>query len=178
MNIYTEIEKLQMVFTELLSEEFEAQGHTMTNKLINDIKYKVRFEFESIIIDGMMYPYGSILDRGIKPGKVPFSGTGKKGGVSLYIKALQKYAQLRMNIGSDREALGVAFAIAHTQRREGMPTYDSYRFSSTGKRMDWIEEALRKDRLTQAVTTLSFNVFSVDIDTFVKKWNVEMNRMN
>lgn len=176
MPIYTEIEKLNLVITELLTDEFEAQGHTMTNKLVDDIEYKVRFELESIIIEGMMYPYGSILDRGVKPGKVPFSGTGKKGGISLYIKALQKYARLRMNISSDREALGVAFAIAHTQRREGMPTYDSYRFSSTGKRMDWIEEALRKNRLTQAVTTLSFNIYSIDIDTFVKKWNVELNK--
>lgn len=176
MSIYTEIEKLQLVLTELLREEFEAQGHTMTNKLIEDIEYKVRFEIETIIIEGAMYPYGSILNAGVKPGKVPFSGTGKKGGVSLYIKALQKYAMLRMNIGDDREALGVAFAIAHTQRREGMPTYDSYRFSSTGKRMDWIEEALRKERLTQAVTTLSFNIYSMDIDTFIKKWNVELNK--
>jgi len=176
MPIYTEIEKIKLVLTELLTEEFEAQGHTMTNKLVDDIEYKVCFEIESIIIEGMMYPYGSILDRGVKPGKVPFSGTGKRGGVSLYIKALQKYARLRMNIGDDRKALGVAFAIAHTQRREGMPTYDSYRFSNTGKRMDWIEDALRKERLTQAVTTMSFNIYSMDINTFVKKWNVELNK--
>lgn len=176
MSIYTEIERLQLVLTELLTEEFEAQGHTMTNKLISDIEYKVKYDLNAITVSGMMYPYGSILNVGVKPGKVPFSGTGKKGGTSLYIRALQKYAKIRMNIGGDRESLGVAFAIAHTQRREGMPTYDSYRFSKTGKRMDWIEDALRKDRLVQAVTQMAFNIYRIDIDTFIKKWNVELNR--
>jgi hypothetical protein len=43
---------------------------------------------------------------------------------------------------SDREAKSIAFAIASRQKREGMPTRNSARFSSTGKRTGFIEIAL------------------------------------
>jgi hypothetical protein len=43
---------------------------------------------------------------------------------------------------SDKEALGIAFAIASKHKREGMPTRASARFSQTGKRTGFIEVAL------------------------------------
>ena len=132
--LLNEIEKLKKVITELLMEEFEAQGHKMTGKLIDDIEFDTAISQTMLNITGKLYPYGNILNRGVKSENVPFSGTGKKGGTSLYIQALQKYAKLKMNISDDREALGVAFAIAHTQKKQGMPTNASKSYSSTGSR--------------------------------------------
>ena len=36
-----------------------------------------------------------------------------------------------------KNPLGAAFAIAKTQKREGMPTKGSYKFSSNGRRKNW-----------------------------------------
>ena len=139
--LLNEIEKLKKVITELLMEEFEAQGHKMTGKLIDDIEFDAAISETLINITGKLYPYGNILNRGVKSENIPFSGTGKKGGTSLYIQALKKYAQTRMNISDDKKALGVAFAIAHTQKKEGMPSKGSKEYSSTGSRTEWIEQA-------------------------------------
>ena len=75
------------------------------------------------------------------------------GGVSKYIEALQKYAQVRMGI-SEKESLGVAFAIAKTQKKYGMPTPASVFYSSTGKRTEFIGDALEKgqDRIGNALS--------------------------
>lgn len=43
---------------------------------------------------------------------------------------------------SEREAQRIAFAIASKHKREGMPTKASRRFSKTGKRTGFIEQAL------------------------------------
>jgi hypothetical protein len=46
---------------------------------------------------------------------------------------------------SDKEAKGIAFAIASKHKKEGMPTKGSVRFSKTGKRTGFIEQALDKN---------------------------------
>ena len=59
-----------------------------------------------------------------------------------YIQGLKNFAKLRFRVG-EKQALGIAFAIANKQIREGMPTRGSYAFTKTGMRTMFIEEALR-----------------------------------
>ena len=47
---------------------------------------------------------------------------------------------------SGKEALGVAFAIAHTQKKEGMPTIGSFAHSKTGLRTRFLTDALTDSR--------------------------------
>ena len=44
-----------------------------------------------------------------------------------------------------REAIGAAFATARVQKREGMPTVGSYRFSSNGQRKGFASTTLERD---------------------------------
>jgi hypothetical protein len=46
---------------------------------------------------------------------------------------------------SEKEAKSIAFAIASKHKKEGMPTKTSARFSKTGKRTGFIEQALDKN---------------------------------
>ncbi|GAG89485.1 unnamed protein product, partial [marine sediment metagenome] len=93
-------------------------------------------------IEGTSEGYGVIVDQGVKAERIPYSGRSG-GGKSKYIEGLKQYAILRMGV-DESEALGIAFAIANTHIKQGMPTTASNKYSGTGKRTDFIEEALRK----------------------------------
>jgi hypothetical protein len=176
--INTDIEKLEQVITEILTHEFEAQGHKMTGKIMQDIEYVVKQETNKLTISGMIYPYGNILASGTKAARIPFSGRTGRGGTSLYIQALQRYVQQRMNINDEKKSLSIAFAIAHTQKKEGMPTSGSYKFSSTGQRTDWIGEAFRagEDKIKEAISDMVFSLLTVQIDVLISKWNLTLNK--
>jgi hypothetical protein len=177
-NIGYPLEHLEQVLSEILLNEWEAQGHSMGGNVVKEIEYKAKQETDKIILSGFTYPYGNIIAAGIKANKIPYSGRSGRGGTSLYIQALQNYAKNRMEISDEKESLSVAFAIAATQKKEGMPTRNSYSFSSTGKRTDWVEEALKKneDKVFEAISEMSFNLLSVQFDVMIDKWNAEINK--
>ena len=180
MAIYTSIERLENIISEVLMNEWEAQGHSMGGNVVKTIKYVVKQTANEMTIEGYMYPYGSINAAGVKANKIPFSGTkprGQGGGTSLYIQALQKYVQARMGINDDKKSLGIAFAIAKTQKREGMPTKGSYAYSSTGKRTEWIGEALSKneEKILESIREMCYELLSVNFDVIIDKWQMQFN---
>ena len=176
-DIATAVEKLEQVLSEALMNEWEAQGHAMTSKVVKEIEYKTKQETNRIILSGYMYPYGSIIAAGTKPYKIPFGGKGR-GGTSAYIEALKMYVKNRMNISDEKRALSIAFAIAKTQKEEGMPTMNSYKYSSSGKRLDWIQEAFKhgEDKITEAVSQMAYGLLSVNLDVLLNKWNILLNK--
>lgn len=183
MSIQTDISKLQDILNEALMDEFEAQGHKMTGKLIQDIEYVVKTEVDRIRISGFMYAYGPILNAGVKADNIPFSPRGlgfaaSGAGTSLYIKGLQNWVKQRMAINDEKKSLSVAFAIATTQKKYGMPTSASTFYSSTGKRTEFISDALKnnEDKITEVVQQMAYNMLTVKLDTMIEKWQLEINR--
>ena len=181
-NIATDIEHLEQVISEALTSEWEAQGHKMSGRVVKEIEFKTKQTANTLILSGFMYPYANIIAAGTKPSKIPFSGGSKrgqgKGGTSLYIAALQNYVKNRMSISDEKKSLSIAFAIAKTQKEEGMPTLNSYRYSSSGKRLDWVQEAFKnnEDKITEAISQMAFNMLSVNIDVLLNKWQLEINK--
>jgi hypothetical protein len=176
--IATAVEKLEQIISEVLLNEWEAQGHSMGGKIVKDIEYKVKQETNKLILSGFMYPYGNIIAAGTPEHKIPYSGRTGRGGTSLYIQALQRYVKAKMNIDDEKKSLSIAFAIATSQKKYGMPTPRSYSFSSTGKRRDWIEEAFKKnqDRIGEAISEMAFDVITVQFDVILAKWQQEINK--
>lgn len=121
-------------------ENYIAQGHRLTGEFENTLKVALRSEDVQKIIEGIGEHYAIFLDKGVRKGNIPFSGKGS-GGRSLYIEGLKRFAELKFNL-SGREALSAAFAIAHTQKKEGMPTIGSYAHSKTGMRTRFLTDAL------------------------------------
>jgi hypothetical protein len=102
----------------------------------------VRMEINTLIIDGLIPDYMAINNSGVTANRIPYTpNSGNK--TSKYISGLIDYVKRRMG-KSDKEAKGIAFAIASKHKREGMPTKGSVRFSTTGKRTGFIEIALEK----------------------------------
>jgi hypothetical protein len=87
-----------------------------------------------------------------------------------------------MRINDEKKSLGIAFAIAQAQKYSGdfmgMPTRGSYRFSKTGKRLAWIEEAFKhsESQIIEAAREMCFNLLSINIDVLLAKWQVELNK--
>lgn len=183
MSVATDIERLEQVLSEALMNEFEAQGHKMSGKLISDIEYVTKQEVNKLVLSGYMYAYGSILNAGVKADNIPFSPRGlgfaaSGAGTSLYIKGLQNWVKQRMSINDEKKSLGIAFAIATTQKKYGMPTPASTFYSSTGKRTEFISDAFKRNEgnITEAVSQMAFNMLTVKIDTLIDKWNIELNK--
>jgi hypothetical protein len=59
-----------------------------------------------------------------------------------------------------------------------MPTRGSYSFSSTGKRLDWVEEAFKRneDKISEAVSDMSYNLLVAKFDVLINKWQAELNK--
>ncbi len=119
-------------FKKELRNELEQQGHKDTGKLIDSIEYEILTDTDTIKIVFTYLYYGDIVETGVKPANIPFSGrSGAK--TSKYIEALKNWAKRK----GFKKPLSAAFAIANKHKKEGMPTKNSYKFSSNGRRKHW-----------------------------------------
>ncbi len=134
--------ELESYIKELLMREWVDQGHFMDGRVVNEMELKISETVSGFEAAGMMFPYASYMEYGVEASRIPFSGRSGRGGKSRYIEALTSYVQRRMAITDLKEAKSVAFAIAHTHKKEGMPSLRSKEYSKTGKRTGWVTETL------------------------------------
>jgi len=127
----------------VVANEWRAQGHELSGSAVRQMETLVRMEINTLVIEGLVPDYMAINNQGVASNRIPYyPGSGRK--TSKYISGLIDYVKRRMG-KSDKEAKGIAFAIASKHKREGMPTKGSVRFSTTGKRTGFIEQALDKN---------------------------------
>ena len=153
---------------EAVANEWKAQGHNLTGAAIKNMETVIRMETDKIIIEGFVPEYMAINNKGVLATKIPYyPGSGRK--ESEYIKGLMKYAKQRFG-ASDKEAKGIAFAIASKHKKEGMPTIKSQKHSKTGKRTGFIEEALDKKEAEMAELINRAITYSIEttVETFYK----------
>lgn len=151
-----------------VANEWKAQGHNLTGAAIKNMEAVIRFQTNELIIEGFVPDYMAINNQGVPANKIPYyPGSGRK--TSKYIDGLIEYVKKRMG-KSDKEAKGIAFAIASKHKREGMPTKASARFSQTGKRTGFIEIALEKKEAEMANLINRAITYSVEttVETFYK----------
>jgi len=121
-------------------DNYIAQGHRMTGTFAETLKIVLKTELYDKVIEGLGEHYAIFLDKGVSKGRIPFN-PGSGAGRSMYIEGLKAFAEIKMGL-SGKEALGAAFAIAHTHKKEGMPTIGSYKHSKTGMRTRFVTDAL------------------------------------
>lgn len=127
----------------VVATEWRAQGNELSGSAVKQMETMIRFEINTLVIEGLVPDYMAINNQGVPANKIPYyPNSGNK--TSKYISGLIDYVKRRMG-KSDKEAKGIAFAIASKHKREGMPTKGSVRFSKTGKRTGFIEQALDKN---------------------------------
>ncbi len=136
-------DEISVLAISVVANEWRLQGHELTGSAVKQMETMVRMEINTLIIEGFVPDYMAINNQGVPSNRIPYyPGSGRK--ESEYIKGLMKYVQQRMG-KSEKESKGIAFAIASKHKKEGMPTKTSARFSKTGKRTGFIEQALDKN---------------------------------
>jgi hypothetical protein len=128
------LQKVAAVLDNAFKDEIKSQGHSLTGKLENSIQGQQ----SETQVEGSMLDYGYIVNDGTISEKIPFSGTHGKGGTSKYIQGLISFFKLKGL--SEKEATSAAFATAKVQKKEGMSTAASSRFSKNGKRQNFIAD--------------------------------------
>lgn len=143
MDLVQSINEALKEASELLRNEFKSelkkQGHVNTGKLLNSIDFKIQKLLDNTVSTFFFEEYGFIIDNGVTADRIPYSGRTGLGGRSKYIEGLMKY--FRSKGFNNKRATSLAFATATVQKREGMPTRGSYKFSSTGKRTGFVQIA-------------------------------------
>jgi hypothetical protein len=127
---------------EVIAMEWRAQGHELSGSAVKQMETVIREEIATIVIEGYVPDYMAINNSGVTAARIPYTPNSGRP-PSKYISGLIDYVKRRMG-KSDKEAKGIAFAIASKHKKEGMPTKASARYSSTGKRTGFIEHALDK----------------------------------
>ena len=123
-----------------IRDQIAVQGHNMTGSLSKSVEHKTKITSDGVIIQFLLNEYGVPVNTGVAAPRIPYGGnTGAK--VSKYIQGLIRFAKIRFRV-TEKQAKGIAFAIANKQKKEGMPTRGSFRYSKNGKRTNYIEDAV------------------------------------
>jgi hypothetical protein len=127
----------------LIADEWIAQGHNMTGAFVASMTADSVNENDSLTIniyDNTQRGYGVILDNGVRPEQIKYTYAKAR------IAGLVLFVQARMGLSAE-DALPVAFAIAHKHKKEGMPTQASSRFSQTGNRTRFVNDATQQEAI-------------------------------
>lgn len=134
------LEQIASLALQAVAIEWKAQGHNLTGKAIREMETRIVEKGNVTVIEGYVIDYMATINAGVTASRIPYTrGSGARS--SQYIKGLTEYVKRRMG-KSEREAQRIAFAIASTHKKEGMPSKASRRFSKTGKRTGFIEQVL------------------------------------
>jgi hypothetical protein len=126
----------------VVANEWRAQGHELSGSAVKQMETVITEEINAIVIEGYIPDYMAINNSGVTAARIPYTPNSGRP-PSKYISGLIDYVKRRMG-KSDKDAKSIAFAIASKHKKEGMPTKASARYSSTGKRTGFIEQALDK----------------------------------
>lgn len=134
------LEQIASLALQAVAIEWKAQGHNLSGKAIREMETRIVEKGNVTVIEGYVIDYMATINAGVTASRIPYTrGSGARS--SKYISGLIDYVKRRMG-KSDKEAQRIAFAIASRHKKEGMPTKASRRFSKTGKRTGFIEQAL------------------------------------
>jgi len=147
----SKLKELMALIKREFIEELKDQGHINNGSLANSMSYEVNIVAGSIIAEMYALDYAIILDTGVKPSRIPYR-RGSGAGTSNYIKGLIDYFRSK-GFGED-EAKGFSFATANVQKREGMPTRNSFEYSSNGRRTGFIDATLDSINLEERVNSV------------------------
>jgi hypothetical protein len=142
-----------------LKKELRAQGHYLTGALEASIHSKQTATGNKSVIEMDALDYADDLFEGVPPEHIDQTDPN-------YIKGLTEYAKKRFGY-SGKKAEKAAVAIARKHAKEGMPTKNSYQYSSTGERLFANVEAYNKNEAEYA-NFLESEVSS-EIDLFIDK---------
>lgn len=160
---------LKFIRSEIILE-LTAQGHRASGKTFENLEIKITLTSDGAIGQIIAPDYIAILDKGIKPDRVPYTpGSGAKS--SKYIQALIRWIGIVKPGLADFERKSFAFAIAMKAKKEGHPTRGSYAFSHNGRRTGWASAIDKTTDFEHVLSVLDLGSYLIAvIDNFVSQY--------
>jgi hypothetical protein len=124
-----------------LKFELQSQGHKLTGALERSLEWRGRSFEGGLVISFLAEKYALPVNTGVRSNRIPYTPGQARAKKSKYIQALVRYAKIRFRV-TEKQALGIAFAIARKHKKEGMPTFASFKYSKTRERTGFIADAL------------------------------------
>lgn len=112
------------ILIEQIIEEWTAAGHNVTGNFIESLRGEWVEEDDKWQLRIWGNDYGLIKNSGVPAANIPYKRKNRgqgSGGQSKYITGIKNWVMLRLGIGDERKALGVAFAIANKHSERGIP---------------------------------------------------------
>lgn len=154
------IRSLDQQLSQNLKKELRDQGHYLTGALEQSVQSRFVSNSDGVTLEMVALDYINDLETGIPGNQIDVTDAS-------YIEGLARYAKLRFGLKSDRQALRAAFRIAAKHRKEGMPTRNSYQFSSTGERTEAVQTSY--DEHARDNEKLLEDTFSTELDELIDK---------
>lgn len=155
MSLQSAYNKIGQLINAAIVKEINEQGHSMTGALEQSLEVLT----DNNGVSGVGNTYGIYLNLGVKADQIKYPYARAR------IDGLTRFAMFRMGV-DEKTGRSIAFAIATTHAREGMPTSGSYKYSNNGKRTDSIDDAIEKSE--QGIIDLLFDEFVSIIDVSTK----------
>jgi hypothetical protein len=159
-------DEISVLAISVVANEWRLQGHELTGSAVKQMETMVRMEINTLIIEGFVPDYMAINNSGVTAARIPYTPNSGRP-PSKYISGLIDYVQRRMG-KSEKEAKSIAFAIASKHKKEGMPTKTSAKYSKTGKRTGFIEQAL--DKNSQKFVELIENAITFSVEATIESY--------
>lgn len=165
------LQQLGDYLTQELTQELLKQGHKATGSLINSINYAVEFYKDALVLSMEYNDYGAVVNNGVKANRIPYGQSNGGGGKSAYIQGLYNWVITKRLATTDKEALGIAFSIAKTHQKFGMPTPKSFSFSRNGRRVGFQDYVLatKSDEIIEIIQQGADVAIWATLDDFLTK---------
>jgi len=121
------LEQLKEYIKKRFADEFAAQGHHLTGAAEESVSFNEAINDNRRSLEVLANYYVVYVDKGVKPSEI------KSPYAPARIDGLTRYWKMRRGL-NDKDAKRAAYATATKHAQEGMPTRNSERYSSTGKR--------------------------------------------
>lgn len=129
MDIKTIYAGAEAFINQVLKKESSAQGHYLTGAMEGSFEGKVSKEGKADVLNGFAVAYTQYVNEGVPADSASFK------------QAPFLIAYFRKRGLPEKEATSAAFATIKVWMKEGMSTQASKRFSQTGSRQNFVENA-------------------------------------
>lgn len=146
--------KGRAIFEKAIADEALAQGHYLTGNLERSQTATVTIRPDETILEGEIAYYANILNEGVRPEKASMK----------QFPFVVKFFELRGL--APKEAKQAAAATIRKWMKEGMPTANSYAYSSNGRRKQLLTVAIK--RAGKKVDTEISKAVDKEIDTLFR----------
>lgn len=159
--------------SEDIKSELRLQGHVNTGELIKSVQSGVINQTDGVDLEIEMNDYHVFVEHGVKAGRIPFGGRSKggRGQTSKYIEGLIKFWTAKGK--SKEEAKRAAFATAHKQKSEGMPTRQSYEHSKNGRRTQFLNESTKSTRQINELENNLIDQVDFEAQKILNTWDLK-----